>query len=102
MFLALNLGSRLLTAIVCGAIAVLVFSQIRKDGKSRSFAALMIIIAGYAFCGTLTRFIGILGSDVTLTFNIAVSLTTAAGMYMIAFSAEYFNAWTRWRRWAFY
>ncbi len=88
-----------LVTFICGAVTLLVFFQLRRDQVGRYFMALMALNTLATFTLVLIRIFSLSGLSILLPFYVGVIAYVALCPVGLAFTAEYFNAWTPGRRW---
>ena len=98
MFLAITAVSRLLMAIICSSLAILMFIQLRKDRKSMIFGQYMFILSGYASVVLLTRILT--QADTLRLVTTSVIFLALIPPYAFYLAVEYFEkVWQPWQRW---
>ncbi len=88
-----------LVTFICGAVTLLVFFQLRRDQVGRYFMALMALNTLATFSLVLIRIFSLTGLSILLPFYVGVIAYVALSPVGLAFTAEYFNAWTPGLRW---
>src|SRR5262245_15994397 len=88
-----------LQAVLCLAIAILVFSQRGRDAKSRAFTFLVVSIGLLGVMTCIMDAVGRFDPEHLIPFVAGAGVFLAAMPYCtFTFAVEFFDTWTRFRR----
>ena len=86
------------TAVVCSAIALLLFFQLRRDTKGQSLAFLMVLLALNSLLTVIMRFVAITSQDIHAIFLLVFMVTTTLPYGLFAFTSTYVEKRAPWHR----